>query len=88
MDEKARKESSCGAKVLYNGFEFDETAMELVEARSETVPRKAALLTLKTREVCEDCNQGWMSDLEEAVKSTILQLVSSAKTGDRYRAGP
>jgi hypothetical protein len=63
------------------GFDFDETAMELVEARSEIVLRKAPLLTLKTREVCEDCNQGWMSDLEEAAKSTILQLVSSAKTG-------
>jgi hypothetical protein len=63
------------------GFEFDEAAKELVEVRPEIVFRKAALLTLKTREVCEDCNQGWMSDLEEAVKPTILQLVRSAKTG-------
>jgi hypothetical protein len=63
------------------GFEFDEVTKELVEARPEIVHRKAALLTLKTRDVCEDCNQGWMSDLEEAVKPTVLQLAKSAKTG-------
>lgn len=63
------------------GFELNETANELVEIPPELVLRKAALLTLKTREVCEDCNEGWMSDLEEAVKPTILQLARSAKTG-------
>jgi hypothetical protein len=63
------------------GFDFDESAGELVEVRPEIVFRKSALLTLKTREVCEDCNIGWMSDLEEAVKPIILQLLWSAKTG-------
>jgi hypothetical protein len=63
------------------GFELDEAANQLREVRPQVVFRKAALLTLKTREVCEDCNKGWMSDLEEAVKPTILQLVRSAKTG-------
>jgi hypothetical protein len=61
------------------GFELDDAAGELIEVRPQIVLRKAALLTLKTREVCKDCNGGWMSDLEEAVKPTILQLVRSAK---------
>lgn len=56
------------------GFELDEAASELIEAQPQVTFRKAALLTLKTREVCEDCNEGWMSDLEEAVKPTVLQL--------------
>ncbi len=63
------------------GIEFDEMAKELVEVRPEVVLRKAAMLTLKTRDVCEDCNQGWMSDLEEVVKPTILQLAKAAKAG-------
>jgi hypothetical protein len=63
------------------GFDFDESVGELVEVPPEIVFRKAALLTLKTREVCEDCNQGWMSDLEEAVKPIIRQLLWSAETG-------
>lgn len=63
------------------GFELDDAAQELVEVQPEIVFRKAALLTTTTREVCEDCNRGWMSDLEEAVKPVILQLARSAKTG-------
>jgi hypothetical protein len=63
------------------GFELDEDAKELIEAQPQVIVRKAALLTLKTREVCEDCNKGWMSDLEEAAKPTILLLARSAKAG-------
>lgn len=63
------------------GFELDDAAKELMEIQPEIVFRKAALLTMTTREVCEDCNQGWMSDLEETVKPVILQLARSAKTG-------
>ncbi len=63
------------------GFELDEDAKELIEAQPQVVFRKTALLTLKTREVCEDCNKGWMSDLEEAAKPIILQLARSAKAG-------
>jgi hypothetical protein len=43
---------------------YDEAANELVEYQSQIVFKKAALLTPHTREVCEDCNTGWMSSLQ------------------------
>lgn len=63
------------------GFELNEASNELVQVQPEIVLRRAALLTLKTRQVCKDCNEGWMSDLEEEVKPVILKLVKSASAG-------
>jgi hypothetical protein len=63
------------------GYQLNETSNEFVQVRPEIVNRRAALLTLKTREVCRDCNVGWMSDLEEDVKPTIRQLARSAEAG-------
>jgi len=63
------------------GYVLNEAATELIQVRPEIVNRKTALLTLKTREVCKNCNEGWMSDLEEDVKPTILQLAKSAEAG-------
>jgi hypothetical protein len=60
---------------------YDEAANELVEDQPQIIFKKAALLTLHTREVCEDCNIGWMSNLQEAVKPIILLLAKAAKAG-------
>jgi hypothetical protein len=49
-----------------------------VEIRSEIVERKNALLSLETREICENCNNGWMSDIEGASKPIVIQLARSA----------
>jgi hypothetical protein len=42
---------------------FDDVANELIETPPETRTRNASLLTLHTREVCKDCNMGWMNRL-------------------------
>jgi hypothetical protein len=63
------------------GFEYDESSNALVEIQAEIVQRKAGLLTRQTREICEDCNTGWMSALEDAAKPIIVNLARSAKTG-------
>jgi len=68
-------------RTFSGGFEYDESSNELVEVQSEIVYRKAGLLTRVTREVCEDCNTGWMSALEDAVKPIIMTLGQSASTG-------
>ncbi len=68
-------------RTFSGGFEYDESSNELVEVQSEIVYRKAGLLTRVTREICEDCNTGWMSALEDAVKPIIMTLTRCAKTG-------
>src|SRR5258708_13061479 len=59
-------------RTFSGGFEYDESSNELVEVQSEIVYRKAGLLTRVTREICEDCNTGWKSALEDAVKPIIM----------------
>lgn len=63
------------------GFEYNESANELAEVQAEIVHRKAGLLTRQTREICKDCNSGWMSALEIAAKPILLNLAQSAKSG-------
>jgi hypothetical protein len=63
------------------GFEYDESKNALVEARGELVHRRSGLLTRKTGEICAECNNGWMSALELAVKPIIMSLAHSARTG-------
>jgi hypothetical protein len=67
MDKEARGEPSPEQRSYKAAFELDETAQRLVEMQPEIIVRKAALLTLKTR--------------EEAAKPAILQLAESGKTG-------
>jgi hypothetical protein len=73
------------------GMVLREDLKEFQEITSVITHEKAPLLTLHTREVCKDCNTGWMSDLEELAKPTILMMAQSAKSGiaialDRQRA--
>ena len=53
---------------------------EFVQVRPEITYKKAPLLTVHTREVCEDCNTGWMSALEETAKPVILQMAQAAQS--------
>lgn len=41
--------------------------------------RQGHLFTTKFRVVCKDCNSGWMSRLEESVKSTFLKMIKGEK---------
>jgi hypothetical protein len=63
------------------GLDLDADARELVELPSSLVMSKSSLLTLKTRDVCTDCNNGWMSRLETAARPLILKVAEAARSG-------
>jgi hypothetical protein len=63
------------------GIILDEDLNEFVQVRPEITHKKAPLLTVHTREVCEDCNIGWMSDVEETAKPIILQMAQAVQSG-------
>jgi hypothetical protein len=78
-------------RSVSTGMVLDENLKEFHEIPLVITHKKAPLLTLHTREVCKDCNTGWMSDIEEIAKPTILQMARSARSGiaialDRARA--
>ncbi len=68
-----------------SGFDLDDQAREFVELPTLLTTKKSSLLTLltlKTREVCTGCNNGWMSRLEEAARPVIRRGVEAAHTGE------
>lgn len=70
-------------QVAYQaGFELDDDAKQFVELPTNLVTRKSTLLTMKTREVCHDCNTGWMNRLEQRAEPLILRLVEAARTAE------
>jgi hypothetical protein len=62
------------------GFDLDDQAREFVELPALLTTKKSSLLALKTREVCIDCNNGWMSRLEQAARPLIRRLAEAAQT--------
>lgn len=68
-------------KNVQLGLVFDEATNEFVEIPADTVFKKKPLLSIKTRSVCKDCNEGPLSDIQEAAKPVILALQEAAKTG-------
>lgn len=68
-------------KRVQLGLEFDEATNEFVEIPADTVFKKKPLLNIKTRNVCSDCNEGPLSDIQEAAKPVILRLEAAARTG-------
>ncbi len=67
------------------GLDLDDQAREFVELPTLLTMKKSSLLTLKTREVCTDCNNGWMSRLEEASRPFIRHVAEAARTGQPLR---
>jgi hypothetical protein len=63
------------------GIDLDARAQEFIELPIELTTRKSSLLALKTREVCRDCNNGWMSGLETSARPLIRQVADAAQTG-------
>jgi hypothetical protein len=51
--------------------ELNVRDVTLVTGPSRTVVRRDAGLELRLRDVCEDCNHGWMSDLEGRFKAVM-----------------
>jgi hypothetical protein len=68
-------------KNVQLGLVYDERTNEFIEVPADTVFKKKPLLSLKTRSVCKDCNEGPLSSIQEAAKPVILGLQSAAKGG-------
>lgn len=66
------------------GFDLDEQAREFVELPTFLTTKKSSLLTLKTREVCVGCNNGWMSRLEEAARPLVRQVAEAAQANQLF----
>lgn len=79
---KHEQELLTRPQVAYQaGFELAEDASQFEELPTTIVTRKATLLTMKTREVCQDCNTGWMNGLEQLTEPLLLRLADAAMTG-------
>jgi hypothetical protein len=64
------------------GLTFDAFTQEFVEhPLSAPYTRNSSLLNLRTRAVCESCNNGCLSRLEQAAKPQILALADAAEHG-------
>jgi hypothetical protein len=50
--------------------------------------RQGSVLTMKAREVCSSCNNGWMSLLEQRIRPTVLGLIDSATTRQPFVLQP
>lgn len=55
---------------IYSGLPKNVPELE------KTLERSGNLLTLKFRVVCEECNNGWMSDIEESVKPFFIATMN------------
>lgn len=70
-------------QVSYHaGFDLSDDAKYFIELPTSIITRKATLLTLKTREVCQGCNTVWMNKLEQLAEPLILRMVESARNAD------
>ncbi len=67
------------------GLDLDTSTHEFVELPSALVTSKSSLLPLKPRDVCTDCNNGWMSRLETAARPLILKVAEAARLGEEIR---
>lgn len=85
---KHEQELLTGPQVSYeSGFDLAEDAKNFIELPTNIVTRKAALLTLKTREVCKGCNTGWMNKLEQLAEPLIICMVEAARSGKEILLG-
>ena len=64
------------------GLTFDVESQQFVWHPMITQTRDSSLLNLRTREVCESCNTGWMSRLEQQAKPLLMDLEEAAKGGE------
>jgi hypothetical protein len=79
---KQREENHPPEHISYStGMVLSDDLTEFVQVRTEITYKKAPLFTVHTRDVCEDCNTGWMSDMEEIAKPVILQMTQAAQSG-------
>jgi hypothetical protein len=65
------------------GLTFDAESQEFVREPVATKTSSSSLLNLRTRKVCESCNTGWMSKLEQQVKPFLMSFEHTAKDGEQ-----
>lgn len=65
------------------GLTFDVESQQFVWHPVITQTRDSSLLNLRTRAVCESCNTGWMSRLEQQAKPLLIALEEAAKGGGK-----
>lgn len=66
-------------KNVQLGLIFDEATNEFLNIPAETIFKRRPLLSIKTRSVCRDCNEGPLSNIQEIAKPVILRLERAAK---------
>ncbi len=64
------------------GFGLNASADAYVDGGSRTRVSQNSLLHQVTRAVCKQCNEGWMSRLEQATEPTLAALFDAARTGE------
>jgi hypothetical protein len=65
------------------GFATSPSGLSFLEIPTVTTTNKASALHIITREVCRDCNTGWMSRLETETKPVILALAGADRDTTR-----
>lgn len=67
------------AEAVFKVGRSNEGAWSTTE--QSTRSKQGSQLTAKVREVCRRCNNGWMSELEQAAKPLLLRLMSPPPLG-------
>jgi hypothetical protein len=70
------------------GFGLTEQDDAYVEAPSETRESRNSLLHQVTRTVCRDCNNGWMSRLEQDATPILTALIGAVNAGSDVTLDP
>jgi hypothetical protein len=70
------------------GLTFDVASQQFIHEPIVTKTSSSSLLNLRTRRVCESCNTGWMSKLEQQAKPHLIALDHAAKEGEQLNLSP
>ena len=62
-----------------HGLVLDPAGLGFAEIPAEMKTSKSSILSTKTREVCRNCNTGWMSRLEQRTEPLIVSLAAAAE---------
>lgn len=63
------------------GFVTSPNGLSFVEVPTVTTTNNGSAFNIITREVCKDCNTGWMSRLEDKTKPLIVALAEPTADG-------
>lgn len=67
---------------------FDVESQQFIREPIVTRTSGSSLLNLRTRRVCESCNTGWMSKLEQQAKPHLIALDYAVQKGENLNLSP